>query len=113
MFPAGGAGSIHDPAQAAKNLAYGAFTPGALRALRDVVERARAALPRVEAPTLVIQSREDNRIPAAAAAAAFERLGARDKRMEWITGSGHVITVDYRRDQVASEVAAWMDEHLK
>ena len=113
VIPAGGGHSIHDPAQAAENLAYGAFTPGALRALHDVVERARAALPRVSAPTLVIQSREDNRIPAAAAAAAFDRLGAREKRMQWITGSGHVMTVDYRREQVALDVAAWMDEHLK
>jgi carboxylesterase len=76
------------------------------------VRRAREALPKVMAPTLVIQSREDNRIAPAAAAAAFARLGARERRMEWITGSGHVITVDYKREQVAQDVGSWMDAHL-
>ena len=112
VIPAGGSRSIHDPAQAAENLAYGAFTPGALRALHDVVMRARAALPRVAAPTLVIQSREDNRIAPHATQAAFDALGAHEKRLEWLTGSGHVVTVDYRREQVAADVAAWMDAHL-
>ena len=43
--------------------------------LRPIVEKlvtlARAALPRVRQPVLVVQSREDNRIPAPSAAAAF------------------------------------------
>ena len=54
--------SVLDPAERAKSLAYGVFTAGALRALRETVQRANDALPRVTAPTLVVQSREDNRI---------------------------------------------------
>jgi carboxylesterase len=110
---AAGGQSILDPDEAAKNRAYGAFTPEALRALRDVVRRAQAALPRVQAPTLMIQSRTDNRIAAPAAEVAFARLGAHEKRLQWVTGAAHVISVDYGREQVAAAVAEWMDRRLR
>lgn len=109
---AGGSRSILDPVAALENRAYGAFTPAALRALSDVVRRARAALPNVKAPTLMIQSRSDNRIAASSAAAAFERLGAHEKRLQWVTGAAHVITVDYGRELVAAAVGDWMDARL-
>ena len=51
-----------DPVERDRNLAYGVFTAAGLRALRETMRRAVVALPRVTAPTLVIQSREDNRI---------------------------------------------------
>ena len=104
--------SIRDPDERKRSLAYGAFTAGALRALYATVQRANAALPRVEAPTLVIQSREDNRIGIEDAERAFARLGAREKRLEWITGAAHVITVDYGRERVIELLASWMEGKL-
>jgi esterase/lipase len=104
--------SIRDPDERRKSLAYGAFTAGALRALYVTVQRAAAALPHVAAPTLVIQSREDNRIGVADAEAAFARLGAREKRLEWITGAAHIITVDYGRERVIDLLASWMEDRL-
>ena len=103
--------SIHDPAEVRRSLAYGVFTPAALRALHTTVARAFEALPRVSSPTLMIQSREDNRIAPGDAEHAFERLGARDKQLIWITGAGHVITVDYGRDRVFELVADWLERH--
>ncbi|MEO7083571.1 MAG: alpha/beta fold hydrolase [Gemmatimonadaceae bacterium] len=100
--------SVRDPEERKKNLAYGVFTPAALRALRDTMRRAVAALPQVVAPTLVIQSRDDNRISVADAERAFALLGARDKRFEWTTGAAHVITVDYGRDHVFALLIAFM-----
>jgi carboxylesterase len=104
--------SVLDPNEQAQNLAYGVFTPGALRALRDTMRRALACLPRVQVPTLVIQSREDNRITPADAERAFQLLGSRDKRLAWITGAAHVITVDYGRDAVFAQLAAFMESHV-
>lgn len=104
--------SIRDPDERKKSLAYGAFTAGALRALHATVQRAVTALPRVAAPTLVIQSREDNRISVADAERAFARLGAREKRLEWITGAAHIITVDYGRERVIELLASWMEGKL-
>lgn len=103
--------SIRDESEAARSLAYGIFTPSALRALRTTVVRAARALPRITSPTLMIQSREDNRISPDAAQRAFDRIGAADKRLIWVTGAGHVITVDYGRDHVFELVADWLDHH--
>jgi carboxylesterase len=100
--------SVLDSEERKKNLAYGVFTPAALRALRETMRRALAALPRVVTPTLVIQSREDNRISVGDAERAFALLGARDKHFEWTTGAAHVITVDYGREHVFALLIAWM-----
>jgi esterase/lipase len=40
-------------------------------------------------------------------------LGARDKKMVWTEGAGHVITVDYGRERVYSEVVSWLDKHAR
>jgi carboxylesterase len=104
--------SILDPEEQKRNLAYGVFTAGALRALYALVQTGLAALPDVTAPTLVIQSRTDNRISVAATERAFALLGARDKRLEWTTGAAHVITVDFGRDRVIAALADWMQEHV-
>ena len=101
--------SIHDPAEEAKSRAYGIFTAAALRALALTADRASALLPRVAAPTLVIQSRQDNRVTPEACEQCFRALGAREKRLTWVEGAGHIITVDYGRERVFSELADWLD----
>jgi carboxylesterase len=102
---------VLDPVERDRSLAYGVFTASALRALRDTMRRAIAALPRVIAPTLMIQSRADNRIATADAERAFALLGSRDKHMEWMPTGAHVITVDYGRDAVIARLAAFMEQH--
>jgi carboxylesterase len=102
--------SIHDPAEEAKSRAYGIFTAAALRALVITADRASALLSRVTAPTLVVQSRDDNRITPAACEQSFRALGAREKRLVWVEGAGHIITVDYGRERVISELADWFDK---
>jgi carboxylesterase len=103
--------SVHDSSEAAKSLAYGVFSARALHALWTTVRWAWNALPRVHAPTLIVQSREDNRISVPDAERAFARLGAPEKRMVWMEGAGHVITVDYGRERVFALVAEWLDAH--
>jgi carboxylesterase len=107
----GDTASIRDPEELSRSLAYGVFTAAALRALRNLKHRAVEALPRVAAPTLIIQSRSDNRIASADTERAFALLGATEKRIEWITDAGHVITVDFGREHVIDTLAAWMEAH--
>lgn len=111
-IPGGGERSIHDPVEQARNLAYGVVAPRLIRELLTVVERAQSALPRLQAPTLVIQSREDNRIPADAAERAFGKVGAPVRHLEWLTGCGHLITVDHGYADVAARVTGWVAEHV-
>ncbi|MEP6491583.1 MAG: alpha/beta fold hydrolase [bacterium] len=101
--------SVLDPDERERSLAYGVFTPSALTALRITMRRAVQALPAVTAPTIMVQSRSDNRISVADAERAFALLGAAEKRLEWITGAAHVITVDYGKDRVAALLSGWME----
>jgi carboxylesterase len=103
--------SVFDPVERERSLAYGVFTASALRALHETVRRASAASPRVTAPTLVVQSRQDNRISVAAAERSFARLGAKEKRLEWVSGASHVITVDYGRERIFEMFASWLEGH--
>jgi carboxylesterase len=103
--------SVFDPAARAVSLGYGAFTHRSLRALRLTAMRGFAALPGVSAPTLVIQSTTDNRISTPATERAFEKLGAPEKKLEWIEGAGHVITVDFGWEKVVARILEWMESH--
>jgi carboxylesterase len=108
----GGARSVHDPVAADAMIAYRMSTPRLVIELEKVVVLARKGLASVKQPVLVIQSREDNRIPAASAAAAFEMIGSADKTMRWTTGNGHVVTVDYGHEEIERVVADWLAERL-
>lgn len=100
--------SIHDPVERGRNQSYGAVTGHALRELSRVVKLARRALPHVMTPTLLIQSREDNRVSPRIAEQAFAALGATKKRLVFTQGAGHIITVDYGRERLFEEVRAWL-----
>jgi carboxylesterase len=103
--------SIHDPIEREKNLAYGAVTGRALFELSKVVRRARKALPAVTSPTLVIVSDEDPRVPAGVGEFALKKLGAGDKKLVVTEGAGHIITVDYGRERVFTEIERWLRAH--
>jgi carboxylesterase len=108
----GGGRSVHDPEAARAIIAYRMAPPRLLYELTIVTRRAFAALARVRQPVLVLQSREDNRIPVASAERAFERVASTDKRIDWLTGTGHVITVDYGHREVERRVVEWLDQRL-
>jgi len=112
-LPSRGGRSIHDPVAAARGLTHGLITPAGLRSLADVAKLAYAALPRTKSPTLVIQSREDNRVSPKAAEQAFAKLGASDKRFVWTQGAGHVVTVDYGKNSVFEQTTEWMLAHVR
>ncbi len=109
---AGGSRSVHDPVASASIIAYGRSTPRLLVELDRLVRTARAELPRVTQPVLVVQSREDNRIPAHAATEAFALIGSPDKTLHWTTGNGHVVTVDYGHGQIEQFAADWLESRL-
>ena len=109
---AGGGPSILDPAEREQNLAYGVTTPRLVNELAHIVSAARAALPKITMPALLIQSRQDNRILPATAEWAYEALGSADKRLAWIDRGGHVITADTGHEEVSSCVDAWLAGHL-
>jgi carboxylesterase len=110
-LPSLGGHSIHDQVAKSKALTQGLVTPALLRALSVLARVANEALPRVRVPTLTMQSREDTRIASAAAQDAFDRLGAAEKKFEWLSDTGHVISVDFGRERVFKLTAEWLDSH--
>ena len=106
----GGESSVHDPVARAESFAYGMIPPSAVRALCSTAAAGRRALPSISVPTLVVNSREDNRIPFVLAETATASLAGPTER-RWVTGCGHVITVDYCRDVVADMVLDFLARH--
>lgn len=108
----GGTRSIRDPVERDRSLSYGIVTARVLRTLAAVARRGSAALPDITAPTLMIQSRRDNRIAADAAVRAFDRIAAGEKRLVWADEGHHVLTVDVGYQGVQEAAADWIVAHL-
>lgn len=103
----GGERSLHDPVARSRTLGPRVFTTRMMSELRTVARAAERALPRVTVPTLYLQSLEDNRISSADAVRHFAMLGSGEKEQRWVAGSGHVISADYSRDEVARQAIEW------
>lgn len=105
----GGARSLWDPEAQRRSISYGCSTRRSLEALEYVAEGAIPRLGFAKAPTLVCQSRQDNRLPEDQSKRAFARLGAADKTVHWVEGAGHVLTMDYGWPALAATVAQWLE----
>jgi carboxylesterase len=99
--------SLRDPEALVQSRAYGAATHRSIRALARLKRQAVAALPRVHAPTLMVLSPDDNRVPSAGAESAFAALGSPDKALQWRPGEGHVLLADRGREAVAAATVDW------
>ena len=104
----GGERSIHDPEARGRTLGVGVVTARVLHELQKVARGAEAALPFVQAPTLYLQSLEDNRVRAADAERNFSRLGSDARVQQWLHGCGHIIAADYCRADVARQTIEWI-----
>jgi esterase/lipase len=56
-------------------------------------------------------SKEDPRVAPEVGEFAIKNLGARDKKLVWTEGAGHIITVDYGRERVFTEITTWLRTH--
>ena len=113
----GGARSMHDPEARRVSLGPKVVTPRLVGELARAVAWGRRAIPSVAAPTLVVASRQDNRIGPRAMAAAVREIGAAvpgaaPPELVWLDGCGHVIAADYEREAVARHAARWLDAHV-
>lgn len=112
-YLAGGGGrSILDPIAQRQQIAYGCSTRRSLEALQQLANGTSVRLGFVRAPVLVLQSTQDNRLPADQSRHAFARLGSADRTVHWVDGAGHVLTVDYGWEGLATETIAWLEARL-
>jgi carboxylesterase len=100
--------SIWDPVERANSLGFGFTPPRLLGELSQITRLAWEAAPSVRAPTLMLQSLQDKRISRRDAESVFERLGAATKELHWLRGRGHVLSVDFGRDEVFARSEGWL-----
>ena len=105
-----GEASVHDEAARNKSRAYGSFSGGALAALVASADAGFGALPTLTLPMLVVNSENDNRIPRDAAECALREIRV-PVETHWVSGCGHVITVDYCKSRVAGLVLSFLARH--
>ncbi len=105
----GGGRSIRDVEAGQRTISYGCSTRRSLEALEYIARGTVVRLGFVRAPTLVVQSEDDNRLPRAQSTHAIARLAAKDRTVLWTSGAGHVLTVDHGWEAVADRTAAWLN----
>jgi len=105
-------GSILNPAEREKNLGYGVYSGRLLYELWRLCAAARRSLPSITTPTILMQSPSDPRIAPTVAERTFAALGTSEKRLVWIAGAGHIITVDYGRERVFGETIRWIGKYM-
>lgn len=111
-FKAASTRSILDPVEREKNLAYEVTTARAIRELFAVTRLARKALRSITAPTLIMQSRQDNRVSRKIAERAHRTIPTAEKRLIFVERGGHILTVDYDRELVATTVRDWFTGYM-
>jgi len=74
--------------------------------LFPLLEKMRAALPRVRVPVLLIHSKDDSYVSPENMPKIYEALGSEDKTMKWVAGGGHVITREPPKEEVFQTAAA-------
>jgi carboxylesterase len=98
----------YDPSVNAERVAYSAYPTRAAAEVQDLTTQARATLPLVTAPTLIIHSRNDTFVVPANAELLLSELGAKDKKLLRVEGSNHLITLDAARQQVFQAAQAFV-----
>lgn len=114
-YLAGGdrARSILDSVARTRTLGAAAAPPMRIRDLVSVAHDARLAAPQVTAAVRLVHSTTDYRIPTSCAERhpALFTAAAGGCDLTWVTGGGHVITVDFCRETVFTLTADWLALH--
>jgi carboxylesterase len=89
---------IADPTQ--REIAYERLPAAAAYHMLRIVKRARASLPKVVTPILVMHGRNDHIVHPRNADIIFNSVASKDKELVYLERSFHVITLDYDREDL-------------
>jgi carboxylesterase len=90
------------------------YDPAPVRAMSELISgigRVRGRLGEISAPALVVHSIEDRFVPVSSAGEIASRLAGPVEAMV-IHGSGHAITADVKREQVAKTSRSFLRRHV-
>ncbi|MBI5546159.1 MAG: alpha/beta fold hydrolase [Deltaproteobacteria bacterium] len=103
-FVSKGPSDLQDPLMRRRLPSIGRIPAAAVEQFSRVRTWARLALPKVQAPTVVVYSENDRTVPSAAAFECARLVGSRPVRMVRLERSSHVLTLDVERTRVAEEI---------
>jgi carboxylesterase len=107
-----GGSDVRDPAMKAANPSYPVMPLRALVEFDRARESIRAELAAVRTPLLVMHAIHDHVAPFASMTEIAARVATTDIKTVTLPRSYHLISIDVERDQVADEVAAFLEPRL-
>lgn len=102
---------IADPEM--REIVYDRVPTKAAYSMLQFIRGARAKLPRITRPTLIIHSKNDHTAHPDNAQLIFDQIASKDKELVWLERSYHVITVDYDREQVYDKTLSFIKERAQ
>ncbi len=96
-----------------REICYDRLPTTATYSMLRFLGRARAALPQVTCPVLVMHGRNDHTVHPANATIIMKNLSSSDKELVWMERSYHVITLDYDRDQVYEKTFEFIKQRAR
>ncbi|GEK34587.1 alpha/beta hydrolase [Kurthia sibirica] len=83
----------------------------AITEIQKMIEHTSDEIEEIDAPTLVLQGKLDDKLYQESAPFIFDTVESGDKEIIWYPNSGHIITLGQEREQVFQDTANFLD-HL-
>lgn len=80
------------------------FNLAAVRSAIDLISQVKPLLPKIQEPTLIIQSPKDRVVDPEGARFIYQQLGSKRKKLYWLKHSDHVISLDVEREEVFAQI---------
>lgn len=108
-----GASQEPDRSHSAEAVGYPIFSLKTLADSDRLCKRVRAALPKVTAPTIIIQAQEDDFTGPKNSQLVYDMIASSDKRLILLDDCYHVITVDKQRNAVAEAMINFVGDPVE
>lgn len=95
-----------------KEIAYDRSPVLGVHELLKLIKIMKKNLYKINQPTLILKSKEDHVIPRESVSYVYERIQSVKKRVEWLTNSYHVATIDYDKDIIIEKIENFIKEIL-
>lgn len=107
-FAKGVAGDVKNPE--VKEIAYDKTHVWGVHELLKLIRVMKKDLKKVTQPILILKSKDDHVIPRESVSYVYERIQSVKKRVEWLTNSYHVATIDYDKDIIIEKIENFIKE---
>jgi len=95
-----------------ESVGYPIYSLKTLADLDRLYEKVKECLPQVTAPTVILQSLEDDYTSPRNAELVYDTIRSPDKKLVLLSDCYHVITIDKKRDVVAAEVSKFIESRV-